>query len=48
MRYSVEMYSGAMIYIPSFVKIDTGIQKLVWCGGFTDPKKVQLSMCLIN
>jgi hypothetical protein len=29
MKYAVEMGSGAMIYIPSFVKIGSGIQKLL-------------------
>jgi hypothetical protein len=29
MRYAVEMASGAVIYIPSFVKIGSGIQKLI-------------------
>jgi hypothetical protein len=29
MKYSVEMGSGAMIYIPSFLKIGSGIQKLI-------------------
>jgi hypothetical protein len=28
MKYAVEMRSGAMIYIPSFIKIGSGIQKL--------------------
>jgi hypothetical protein len=28
MKYDVEMGSGAMIYIPSFIKIGSGIQKL--------------------
>jgi hypothetical protein len=27
MKYAVEMVSGAMIYVPSFIKIGTGIQK---------------------
>jgi hypothetical protein len=31
MKYAVEMGSGAMIYIPSFRKIGSGIQKLI-CG----------------
>jgi hypothetical protein len=31
-EYTVEMGSDAMIYIPSFMKTDSGIQK----GGFTD------------
>jgi hypothetical protein len=34
MKYAVEMGSGSMIYIPSFVKIGSGVQKLV--GGYTD------------
>jgi hypothetical protein len=29
MKYAVEMGSGAMIYIPNFIKIGSGIQKLV-------------------
>jgi hypothetical protein len=29
MNYSVEMGSGAMTYIPSFIKIGSGIQKLI-------------------
>jgi hypothetical protein len=29
MKYAVEMGSGAMIYVPSFIKIGLGIQKLV-------------------
>jgi hypothetical protein len=28
MKYAVEMISGAMIYIPSFIKIGSDIQKL--------------------
>jgi hypothetical protein len=30
MKYAVEMGSNAMIYIPSFIKIGSGIQKLIW------------------
>jgi hypothetical protein len=34
MKYAVEMGSGAaMIYIPSFIKIGSGIQKLMGGGG---------------
>jgi hypothetical protein len=33
-KYAVEMGSGAMIYIPSFKKIVSAIQKLT--GGYTD------------
>jgi hypothetical protein len=29
MKYAFEMDSVAMIYIPSFVKISSGIQKLI-------------------
>jgi hypothetical protein len=29
MKYAVEMGSGAVIYIPSFIKIGSGIQKLI-------------------
>jgi hypothetical protein len=29
MKYAVEMGSGAMIYIPSFIKIGSGIQTLI-------------------
>jgi hypothetical protein len=35
MNYVDEMGLGAMIYIPSFVKIDSGIQKLMG-RDFTD------------
>jgi hypothetical protein len=28
-KYAVEMGSGAMIYIPSFIKIGSGIRKLI-------------------
>jgi hypothetical protein len=34
MKYAVEMGSGGMICIPSFIKIGSGIQKLM--GGGTD------------
>jgi hypothetical protein len=29
MKYAFEMGSGAMIYIPSFIKISSGIRKLI-------------------
>jgi hypothetical protein len=29
MKYAIEMGSGAMIHIPSFMKIGSGIQKLI-------------------
>jgi hypothetical protein len=34
MKYTTEMGLGAMIDIPSFIKICSGIQKLIW--GDTD------------
>jgi hypothetical protein len=36
MEYAVEMGSGAMVYIPSFVKIGSGIQKLIERDTHTD------------
>jgi hypothetical protein len=36
MKYAVEMASGAMIYIPSFIKIGSGIQKT---DGVGDPDR---------
>jgi hypothetical protein len=33
MMYAVEMGPGAMIYIPSFITIGSGIQKLMGGGG---------------
>jgi hypothetical protein len=32
MKYAVEMDSGAVVYIPSFMKIGSGIQKLIGHG----------------
>jgi hypothetical protein len=29
MEYAFEMFTGAMIHIPSFIKIDSAIQKLI-------------------
>jgi hypothetical protein len=29
MNYAVEMGSGAMIYVPSFIKIGSGVHKLM-------------------
>jgi hypothetical protein len=37
MKYTIHMSSDAMIYIPSFIKNGSGIQKLIGGGGrFTD------------
>jgi hypothetical protein len=32
MKYAVELGSGAMMYIPSFIKIGSGIRKLMGKG----------------
>jgi hypothetical protein len=37
MKYAVEMELGAMMYIPSFIEVDSGIQKLIW--GYTDTRR---------
>jgi hypothetical protein len=34
MKYAVKMGSGAVIYIPSFIEIGSGIQNLI--GGYLD------------
>jgi hypothetical protein len=42
MKYAVEMGSGAMVYISSFIKIGSGIQKVIgW--GFTDTDNMVIS-----
>jgi hypothetical protein len=39
MKYAILIGSVAMIYIPSFIKIGSGIQKLFGGGGgFTDTR----------
>jgi hypothetical protein len=35
MKYAVEMPSGAMIYVPSFIKISSSIQNVIG-GGYRD------------
>jgi hypothetical protein len=41
MKYAVEMGSGAMIYIPRFIKIGSGIQKLIeWDTQITDSMEI--------
>jgi hypothetical protein len=41
MRYTVEMRSGAMIYVPNFIKTGSAIQKLM--GGYTDTDSMTIS-----
>jgi hypothetical protein len=36
MKYAVDMGSGAMIYVPNFIKTGSGIQKLMG-GGILKP-----------
>jgi hypothetical protein len=44
MNYAIEMGSGAIIYIPSFIKIGSGIQKGRYTcrhtGTYTDRKVI--------
>jgi hypothetical protein len=42
MKYAVELGSGAMMYIGSFVKIDSGIQKLMG-GGDTQTDSILIA-----
>jgi hypothetical protein len=42
MKYAVEMGSGAMICIPGFIKIGSGIQKLIrGIHRYTDTQKAR-------
>jgi hypothetical protein len=41
-EYVVEMCSGAMINIPSFINIDSSIQKLIGGGGFKDTDNMEI------
>jgi hypothetical protein len=43
MKYTIEMSSDAMVYIPSFVKIDSGIQELMGGGGNTGTQTARKS-----
>jgi hypothetical protein len=40
-NYTVEMSSGAMIHVPSFIKFGSGIQKLIW--GYADRQQGNLT-----
>jgi hypothetical protein len=48
MKYAVEMGSGVMIYIPSFIKNGLGIRKLMGGGGggWLYPNKKTKNPCL--
>jgi hypothetical protein len=41
MNYAVEMGSVAVIHIPSFIKISSGIAKFIW-EGYTDTQHADL------
>jgi hypothetical protein len=43
MKYAVEMGSGTMIYIQSFIKIGSGIQKLMGADMQTHSKVISLA-----
>jgi hypothetical protein len=36
MKYAIEVGSGAVIYIPSFIQIGSGIQKLIGKDSVTE------------
>jgi hypothetical protein len=36
MKYAVEMASGSVTYIPSFIKVGSGVQKLLRGGTHAD------------
>jgi hypothetical protein len=39
MKYAIEMGSGAVIYIPTFIRTGSGIRKLIRVCGFTNTEK---------
>jgi hypothetical protein len=43
MKYINETGSGAMIYMPSFIKFRSGIQKLIWGGGDTQTDRTEIT-----
>jgi hypothetical protein len=48
MKDAVEMGSGAMIYIPGFVKIASGIQKLIGGGDSQRADLIRLLLFFLN
>jgi tRNA A58 N-methylase Trm61 len=42
MKYAVEVGSGVVIYIPSFINIRSGIQYLME-GGFADTDSIEIA-----
>jgi hypothetical protein len=43
MNYAIEIGSGVMKYIPTFIKIGLGIQKLIGIHRHTDSKVTSLA-----
>jgi hypothetical protein len=43
MTYAVEIGSGAMIYMPSFIKTGSGIQKLMGGGGHRHTESMEIA-----
>jgi hypothetical protein len=43
MKYAVEMASGGIIYIPGFIKISSGVQKLLGGATHTDTRRRSLT-----
>jgi hypothetical protein len=41
MKYAVDFGSDIMIYLPSFIKIGSGIQKLLWGDTHTGTQKTR-------
>jgi hypothetical protein len=46
MKYAIEMDSGVMIYIPSLIKTDSGIQRLIEKDNRHTERKVISQACL--
>jgi hypothetical protein len=48
MKYAVEMASGGMTYIPSFINTGSGIQKLLGGGGTQQGDLISLHLFFQN
>jgi hypothetical protein len=40
MKYAIEMGSGALMYIPSFIKIGSGVDGVGWRGSQADSVEI--------
>jgi hypothetical protein len=43
MKYAVGMGSSAMIYVPSFIKTGSGIQKLIGRGNYENTDSMEIA-----